>query len=86
MWRVIVKSKKYPDILVLEYGADKPGDIKYLLKLARPTIGAITAVGDIPVHVEFYAGPDDVAREKGRLIESLNSTGFAVLNYDDRQF
>src|SRR6185369_5633850 len=47
-WNVIVKSSAYPSILVLEYGADKPGDIKYLLKLARPTIGAITAVGDIP--------------------------------------
>jgi UDP-N-acetylmuramoyl-tripeptide--D-alanyl-D-alanine ligase len=82
-WRTIVKSKAYPGILILEYGADRPGDIKYLMKFARPTVSVITAVGDIPVHVEFYAGPDDVAHEKGRLIESLNSTGFAVLNYDD---
>jgi UDP-N-acetylmuramoyl-tripeptide--D-alanyl-D-alanine ligase len=82
-WRVIAKEENYPDILVLEYGADRPGDIKYLLKIARPNVSVITAVGDIPVHVEYYGGPDDVAREKGRLIECLPVHGFAVLNYDD---
>jgi UDP-N-acetylmuramoyl-tripeptide--D-alanyl-D-alanine ligase len=83
LWRVVFKERDYPEILVLEYGADRPGDIKYLLKIARPNVSVITAVGDIPVHVEYYNGPDDVAREKGRLIEYLPSAGFAILNYDD---
>ena len=82
-WRIIVKARDYPEILVLEYGADRPGDIKYLLKIARPNISIITAVGDVPVHVEFYDGPAEVAREKGRLIEYLPVAGFAILNYDD---
>ena len=82
-WRVIKKSPNYPEVLVLEYGADRPGDIKHLLELAKPTIGVITAVGDVPVHVEFYSGPHEVAREKARLIDGLNSTGFAVLGADD---
>jgi len=82
-WRIIKKTDKYPEILILEYGADRPGDIKNLLKIARPEMAIITAVGDIPVHVEFFAGPDDVAREKGRLIECLPVAGLAVLNGDD---
>ena len=82
-WRIVAKTNDYPDVLVLEYGADRPGDIKYLLTLAKPRIGIITAVGDIPVHVEFYAGPDDVAREKARLIEALPAAGCAILNGDD---
>ncbi len=73
----------YPEILILEYGADRPGDMQYLLEIAKPQIGVVTAVGDIPVHVEFYSGPDAVAREKARLIESLPAIGFAILNYDD---
>lgn len=81
--RIIVKSKEYPEILVLEYGADRPGDIKYLLRIARPNVSVITAVGDFPVHVEFYAGPEEVAREKGRLIECIPAAGFAILNRDD---
>jgi UDP-N-acetylmuramoyl-tripeptide--D-alanyl-D-alanine ligase len=83
LWRIVFKDKNYPEILVLEYGADRPGDIKYLLKIARPNVSVITAVGDIPVHVEFYSGPDEIAREKGRLIEYLPAAGAAILNYDD---
>jgi UDP-N-acetylmuramoyl-tripeptide--D-alanyl-D-alanine ligase len=80
---VVTNRSGYPEILVLEYGADRPGDLKRLLAIARPNISVITAVGDIPVHVEFFAGPGEVAREKARLIEWLPSASFAVLNYDD---
>lgn len=82
-WHIVFTSREYPEILVLEYGADRPGDIKYLLTIARPNVSVITAIGDIPVHVEFYPGPLEVAREKGRLIEYLPSEGYAVLNGDD---
>lgn len=74
---------RYPELLILEYAADKPGDIKYLLDIAKPQIGVITAIGDIPVHVEFYSGPEAVAREKSKVIESLSAVGLAILNYDD---
>lgn len=80
---LLFKNKKYPEILVLEMGADKPGDIGYLINIAKPEIGIITAVGELPVHLEFYSGPEEVAKEKSKLIESLPLKGFAVLNYDD---
>lgn len=73
----------YPEILILEYGADRPGDIAYLCEMARPHIGVVTAVGEIPVHVEFFSGPEAIAREKSKLIESLLVSGFAVLNFDN---
>ncbi len=82
MFRVIFKAH-YPEILILEYGVDAPGDMKRMLAIARPNLSVITAVGEIPVHVEFFGGPEEVAREKGRIIESLPSAGFAVLNHDD---
>ncbi|MBI1960888.1 MAG: UDP-N-acetylmuramoyl-tripeptide--D-alanyl-D-alanine ligase [Candidatus Liptonbacteria bacterium] len=81
--RRMMGDPKYPELLILEYGADRPGDIKTLISIARPTIACITAIGDVPAHVEFFTGPDAVAREKGKLIESLPATGFAVLNADD---
>ncbi len=84
VFRIVFASRsRYPEILILEYGADRPGDLRYLLDIVRPNISIITAVGEIPVHVEFFAGPEDVAREKARLIECLPVAGFAVLNYDD---
>lgn len=42
-----------------------------------------TALGDIPVHVEFFAGPEALFREKAKLVAQLPTTGFAVLNGDD---
>ncbi|PIR88494.1 MAG: hypothetical protein COU09_02020 [Candidatus Harrisonbacteria bacterium CG10_big_fil_rev_8_21_14_0_10_44_23] len=73
----------YPEVLVLEYAADKPGDLKYLISIARPDITVLTAIGDVPVHVEFYDSPEQVAKEKSRLIEALSSSGVAILNCDE---
>ena len=40
-------------------------------------------MGQIPVHVEYFSGPEGVAKEKGRLVEALSASDFAVLNFDD---
>lgn len=81
--QIIFKNKNYPEVLILEYGADRPGDIKYLLKIAKPQVGIITAIGEVPVHVEFYNSPEELALEKSNLIVNLYSANLAVLNYDD---
>jgi UDP-N-acetylmuramoyl-tripeptide--D-alanyl-D-alanine ligase len=82
--QLIWSFKNYPEILILEYAVDRPGDMKYLLDIARPQIGVVTAIGDIPVHVEFFSGPEAIAREKSKVVEVLPATGFAVLNHDDQ--
>lgn len=82
IWRLIIPCK-YPEFLVLEYGADRQGDIKRLAAAFKPCIGVITAVGEIPVHVEFFAGPEAIANEKSELIKALKPTGYAILNADD---
>ena len=85
VWLGYGLRQKYPKILVLELAADKPGDIKYLTDIVRPQIGVVTAVGEVPVHVEFYASPQAVAKEKSKLIEQLPlCNGLAALNYDDQ--
>ena len=81
-WSLVV-SRNYPEGLILEYGADKPGDIKKLVKKFKPHIGIVTAVGEVPVHVEFFSGPEALAKEKSKLVEALDSTGYAILNTDD---
>ncbi len=75
----------YPEVLVLEYGADRPGDIGYLLGIVKPDIAVVTAVGSTPVHIEFYDSVEGVVAEKSRLIRSLGVNGVAVLNIDDSQ-
>jgi len=78
-----LNPSEYPEILILEYAADRPGDIKYLLEIARPQIAVVTAIGEIPVHVEFYSGPEALAREKAKIVEQSPTAGFVILNADD---
>jgi UDP-N-acetylmuramoyl-tripeptide--D-alanyl-D-alanine ligase len=79
---IFMKKSAYPEVLILEYAADRPGDIQYLLDIARPDVGVITAIGEIPVHVEFFPSPESVLREKSKVVEYLPASGFAVLNFD----
>lgn len=76
-------NKSFPRILVLEMGVDRPRDFEKLLKIARPDIGIVTALGEIPVHVEFFSGPEDIAREKLKLVKNIPASGWAILNFDD---
>lgn len=82
--RLIFKKKSsYPEYLVLEYGADAPGDISRLCSIAKPHIGVITAIGSIPVHVEFYQDSQSVMKEKATLLWQLPTSGQAIINSDD---
>lgn len=79
----LFKTKKYPQILILEMGADRPGDIRYLTKFVHCQVGVVTTVGQIPVHLEFFKSPEHLAKEKSALVSSLGGNGIAVLNYDE---
>jgi len=81
---IFAKKSGYPEILILEYGADRPGDIKNLVNIAKPDIGIITAIGKIPAHVGYYSNIESVAREKRRLIEDLSTSSYAILNADEK--
>ncbi|MDP3725408.1 MAG: UDP-N-acetylmuramoyl-tripeptide--D-alanyl-D-alanine ligase [Nanoarchaeota archaeon] len=83
VWNLVQKNPSYPELLILEYGIDHPGDMKRLLEIARPNIGVVTPIGEIPVHVEFFAGREGLIREKTRLVKDLPATGFAILNADN---
>ena len=75
--------RNYPEILILEYGTEKPGDIEKLINICRPDIGVVTVIGSVPVHIEFYESVDAVVEEKSCLIKDLGPAGKAVLNIDD---
>lgn len=67
----------------MEIGIEQPGDMSYLASIAKPHIGVVTGIGEIPVHVEFFNSPEALAREKSQLIKILGKKDFAVLNNDD---
>jgi len=78
---IIFKDKEYPEILILEMGVDRPGDMEYLVKIAEPNIGVLTAIGE--THLEFFGNIENIKKEKGVLIENIKKGGWAIINYDD---
>ncbi len=82
-FRALFGTGKYPQVLVLELGIDRPGDMDPLLFMSKPAIGVITTIG--PTHLEFFDSINEIAKEKGKLVRSLNHGGFAVLNFDDQR-
>ena len=80
---VVLKDKRYPEVLVVEMAADRPGDLEYLVKLAPPQIGLVTSVGR--AHLEFFKTVRKLAQEKQTLVTCLPAEGFAILNADDSE-
>lgn len=83
--RLLFGRQKYPEMLVLEVGADRPGDIKMLTRWVKPDVAVITGVPDIPVHVEFFDSVESVAEEKKELAKALKKGGLIVANGDDER-
>lgn len=78
---IFKKDENYPDILVLEMGADKPGDIQYLVEIAPCKVGVLTYISH--AHTQFFKTIKKIAQEKRIIISHLSHDGFAVLNYDN---
>jgi len=80
---ILVFFKKYPKILVLELGVERPGDMKFFMDFIKPDIGIFTILGEYPAHLGFFQKKEDVAKEKGIMIENVKESGFSILNFDD---
>lgn len=81
---LIFLKNHYPKWLVLEVGADRPGDIKKVAKWLRPDVVVVTGFGEVPVHVEFFPSVADLVKEKSYLIKALKKGGTAILGSDDK--
>ncbi len=81
---LIILPYKYPEILVLEIGADRPGDIEKISTWVKPDIAVLTRFGEVPSHVEFFPSVEDLVNEKGSLVRALKEGGTFVYNSDDK--
>jgi UDP-N-acetylmuramoyl-tripeptide--D-alanyl-D-alanine ligase len=80
---LIAFSKSYPQWLILEVGADRPGDIKKIAKWLKPDVVVVTKFSNVPVHIEYFKSKDEVVAEKGNLVGALKHDGVLILNSDD---
>lgn len=82
---LLMRKSPYPEWLILEIGADRPGDIYRIARYLKPDIVVITGVPEIPVHVEYFRSPEELAREKISLAEHMREGGTLILNGDDER-
>lgn len=66
---------------VIEMGANRPGDIAYLTRVAQPSVAVITNAA--PAHLAGFGDITGVARAKGEIFSGLAQDGTAVINADD---
>src|SRR4030042_2194114 len=78
---LIFRDLNYPQILVLEMGADKFGDIAYLVSIAKPKVGIFTGVAE--THLYAFKDLKGVLKEKEKIVTILNKEDYALLNADD---
>jgi UDP-N-acetylmuramoyl-tripeptide--D-alanyl-D-alanine ligase len=69
------------DYAVIEMGAGKPGDIRYLSQITNPDIAIL--LNAKPVHLDGMGSVEGVAQTKAEIFESLSSKCHAIVNLDD---
>ncbi len=69
------------EVIVVEMGTNRPGDIPYLCAIAQPSCGLITNIGS--AHLEKLKSREGIAEEKGTLYECLPSDGIAFVFEDE---
>ena len=66
---------------VVEMGANHPGEIRWLSRIARPDVALITQCA--PAHLEGFGSVAGVAKAKAEIYDGLAPGGAAVVNIDD---
>lgn len=81
MGLLIVRKKDYPEILILEMGADKIGDIEYLTSIVKPDIAILTNIA--PVHIEQFKTIENIYNEKIKIFDFNNKGQKKIINIDN---
>lgn len=78
---LLIMPAKYPNKLILEFGADHKGDIEYLVQFIPVYIGVLTRVSR--VHMQYFKTLGSIFNEKKKIFSNINPQGWAIINNDD---
>jgi UDP-N-acetylmuramoyl-tripeptide--D-alanyl-D-alanine ligase len=73
----------YPEWLILEVDSDKPGDLQNLTSWLAVDILVVTAIGEVPSHIELFGNMDKFLEEKKSFLASTKRDGVIIYNMDD---
>ncbi len=81
--QLLLVPRRYPEWLILEIDGDKPGDISGISRWLSPDIVVVTAIGDIPAHIESFGSKEFFMAEKRHILDTLGDDGLVIYNADD---
>ncbi|MFN1208646.1 Mur ligase family protein, partial [Enterococcus lactis] len=65
----ILDMEPNTEVLVVEMGMDRPGQLDFLSHLVEPDVAAITMIGE--AHIEFFGTRDKIADAKMEIVNGL---------------
>ncbi len=69
------------EVLVVELGMDRPGQLTLLSQLVKPDIAIITMIGE--AHIEFFKTRANIAQAKLEIASGLKADGALVIPFDE---
>lgn len=69
------------EFVVLKLAPNYPGEMANMVQTIQPDVGVITNISH--AHTDMFANIEEIVQETRVLVDRLNSSGLAVLSYDD---
>lgn len=80
---LIWTKQKYPEWILLELDSDKPKDLESVSEWIKPDLLVITAIGEVPSHIETFGDIESFLREKSFMVDAVKRNGVIIYNSDD---
>jgi UDP-N-acetylmuramoyl-tripeptide--D-alanyl-D-alanine ligase len=77
----LLELRDRPDVAVVEFGMNHPGEIRTLVRIAEPEVRVWTNVGD--AHMGFFKSAEEIADAKAEILEAVRPGDVLVANADD---
>ena len=75
-----LSSKLSDDFSILELGANKPNEIKFLCNIVKPQLSLITNISN--AHIENFKSINELIKNKFEIYNALPKKGIAFVNLD----
>jgi len=77
----ILSMEPNTEVLVIEMGMDRPGQLDFLSRLVEPDVAIITMIGE--AHIEFFGTRDKIADAKMEITHGLKEDGTFIYDGDE---
>ncbi len=78
--KIIFIKSLYPEWLILELDSDKPGDLASVTGWLGIDVLVVTAIGDVPSHIELFGTLENFLSEKKNILNSLKRDSVVIYN------